>query len=91
MKPVEVRQQLVEALRLDLVGPDHRPLGRLSLGAVCRGQEQSNARLYVGVAAQGRSPKVVMLRVYLTVMAAAQKAYVRAGPKGPRPTRPIPT
>ena len=36
---------------------------------------ESNARLYLGVAAQGRSPKVVMLRVYLTLLAAAQKSY----------------
>lgn len=34
---------------------------------------ESNARLYVGVAAQGRSPKVAMLRVYLALLGAAQK------------------
>ena len=32
---------------------------------------ESNARLYVGVAAQGRSPKVVLLRVYLALLGAA--------------------
>ena len=37
--------------------------------------EESNARLYVGVAAQGRSPKVAMLRVYLALLGAAQKWY----------------
>jgi hypothetical protein len=37
--------------------------------------QESNARKYVGIAAQGRSPKVIMLRVYLTLLAAAQKAY----------------
>ena len=31
--------------------------------------------MYLGVAAQGRSPKVVMLRVYLALLGAAQKAY----------------
>ncbi len=36
-------------------------------------------RLYLGVAAQGRSPKVIMLRVYLALMAAAQKAFVANG------------
>ena len=41
---------------------------------------QSNARLYLGIAAQGRSPKVVMLRTYLALLAAAQKAYA-AGKK----------
>jgi hypothetical protein len=59
-------------------GPDRRD----SFFAEVHTPRQSNARLYVGVAAQGRSPKVVMLRVYLTLLAAAQKAYVKAGPKG---------
>jgi len=59
-------------------GPDRRD----SFFAEVHTPQQSNARLYVGVAAQGRSPKVVMLRVYLTLMAAAQKAYVKIGPKG---------
>src|SRR5438093_1564764 len=36
--------------------------------------------MYVGVAAQGRSPKVVMLRTYLALLAAVQKAYA-AGKK----------
>ena len=36
---------------------------------------KSAARLYVGVAAQGRSPKVVQLRVYLALLSAGQKAY----------------
>jgi len=40
---------------------------------------ESNARLYVGVAAQGRSPKLIMLRTYLALLAAAQKAY-KSGP-----------
>lgn len=36
---------------------------------------ETNARLYVGVAAQGRSPKVAMLRIYLALLGAAQKWY----------------
>jgi hypothetical protein len=36
-------------------------------------------RLYLGVAAQGRSPKVVMLRTYLALMGAAQKAFLANG------------
>lgn len=40
---------------------------------------ESNARLYVGVAAQGRSPKRVMLRTFLALMGAAQKAYEANG------------
>ena len=40
--------------------------------------ERTQPRLYVGVAAQGRSLKVVMLRTYLALMAAAQKAHEEA-------------
>jgi len=36
---------------------------------------ETNARLYVGIAAQGRSPKVAMLRVYLALLGASQKGY----------------
>jgi hypothetical protein len=43
--------------------------------------EESNARLYLGVAAQGRSPKVMLLRVYLAVLAVAAKWYQAAGGK----------
>ena len=42
---------------------------------------KSNARLYLGIAAQGRSPKVVMLRTYLALLAAAQKASSKHGQK----------
>ena len=52
-------------------GPDRRDsffAGSLS--------EESKARLYLGVAAQGRSPKVVLLRTYLALLGAAQKAYL---------------
>jgi Helicase conserved C-terminal domain len=40
-----------------------------------------NARLYVGVAAQGRSLKVVLLRSYLTLLSAAQKIWQAEGGK----------
>jgi Helicase conserved C-terminal domain len=50
-------------------GPNYRD----SFFAKTLTPEQSNARLYVGVAAQGRSPKVAMLRVYLALLGAAQK------------------
>jgi hypothetical protein len=58
-------------------GPDVRD----SFFAETHSTEQSNARLYLGVAAQGRSPKVVMLRVYLALLAAAQKEYTAHGKK----------
>jgi hypothetical protein len=54
-------------------GPDRRT----SFFAEVRPPDASPARLYLGVAAQGRSPKVVMLRVYLALLAAGQKAYDR--------------
>ncbi|HEY9817239.1 MAG TPA: DISARM system helicase DrmA [Candidatus Obscuribacterales bacterium] len=38
-------------------------------------------RLYVGVAAQGRSLKVILLRAYLALLAAAQKQWEEAGGK----------
>ena len=41
----------------------------------------SPGRLYVGVAAQGRSLKVILLRVYLALLAAAQKQWEEAGGK----------
>jgi hypothetical protein len=64
-------------------GPDNRD----SFFAQTLTPEQSNARLYVGIAAQGRSPKVVMLRVYLVLLATAQKWYEKLGKK-PDPTNP---
>ena len=48
-------------------GPDRRD----SFFAWTLPSSESNARLYVGVAAQGRSPKVAMLRVYLALLGAA--------------------
>jgi hypothetical protein len=38
-----------------------------------------NARRYLGIAAQGRSLKVVLLRTYLALLGAAQKAYLTDG------------
>ncbi|QDT21418.1 DISARM system helicase DrmA [Gimesia chilikensis] len=58
-------------------GPDIRD----SFFAETHSTEESNARKYVGVAAQGRSPKVILLRVYMALLGAAQKAYAEAGGK----------
>lgn len=43
--------------------------------------EESHARLYLGIAAQGRSLKVILLRTYLALLGAAQKWYVANGGK----------
>lgn len=58
-------------------GPDRRD----SFFAHTHTTEQSHARLYLGVAAQGRSLKVVLLRVYLALLGAAQKWYEANGGK----------
>ncbi len=59
-------------------GPDRRD----SFFAETLPSTESNARLYVGVAAQGRSPKVAMLRVYLALLGAAMKWHSRLKKKG---------
>jgi hypothetical protein len=58
-------------------GPDRRD----SFFAVTHPAEKGHPRLYLGVAAQGRSLKVVLLRVYLALLAAAQKCWLAAGGK----------
>ena len=64
-------------------GPDRRD----SFFAETVTSKDQNARLYVGIAAQGRSLKVVLLRSYLTLLSAAQKLWEEAGgaknPKNP--------
>jgi len=56
-------------------GPDRRD----SFFARTVPTTEKNARRYLGVAAQGRSLKVVLLRTYLALLAAAQKLYGEAG------------
>ncbi|MEX1263843.1 MAG: DISARM system helicase DrmA [Actinomycetota bacterium] len=56
-------------------GPDRRD----SFFAVIKRSSEVPARLYVGVAAQGRNPKVVMRKTYLALMGAAEKLYREAG------------
>ena len=56
-------------------GPDRRD----SFFARVVPSSEKNARQYLGIAAQGRNPKVVMRRVYLALMAAAEHAYREAG------------
>ena len=62
-------------------GPDRRN----SFFAHTHSTDVSNARLYMGVAAQGRSPKVVMLRVYLVLLATAQRWYAGHDKKSGQP------
>ena len=64
-------------------GPDRRD----SFFARTAPANERNARQYLGIAAQGRSQKVILLRAYLALMAAAQRAWQDAGgaknPKNP--------
>jgi hypothetical protein len=55
--------------------PPPGPNVRDSFFAITKTTEEANARLYLGVAAQGRSLKVTLLRTYLALLSAAQKLY----------------
>lgn len=57
-------------------GPDRRD----SFFAKTLPSSQSNARLYVGITAQGRSLKVAMLRTYLALLGTGQKLYPQLQP-----------
>jgi hypothetical protein len=59
-------------------GPDRRD----SFFARTMRVSESPAREYAGIAAQGRSPKVVMLRVYMALLGASQKYFDRLKVKG---------
>ncbi len=56
-------------------GPDRRD----SFFARTVSATEVPARLYLGIAAQGRNPKVVMRRAWLALMGAAERAYRDAG------------
>jgi hypothetical protein len=64
-------------------GPNRRD----SYFAITVPKEKTPGRLYAGVAAQGRSPKVIFLRTYLALLGASQKAFLANGglnnPKNP--------
>ena len=61
------------------VFPPPGPTRRDSFFARTVPASKAPARLYLGIAAQGRNPKVVMRRVVLALMGAAEKAYWEAG------------
>jgi hypothetical protein len=56
-------------------GPDRRD----SFFAHTQPSTESPARSYVGISAPGRSPKVLLLRAYLALLGAAQKAWEADG------------
>ncbi|TSA02114.1 MAG: helicase, partial [Nitrospiraceae bacterium] len=56
-------------------GPDRRD----SFFARTVPSSETAARLYLGIAAQGRNPKVIMRKVWLALMGAAERSYRDAG------------
>lgn len=76
-------QALFARTRVDVFpppGPDRRD----SFFARSVPPEVSPARLYVGLAAPGRSPKVMLLRSYLALLGAGQRLREQAAREGPR-------
>ncbi|MEQ8763218.1 MAG: DISARM system helicase DrmA [Planctomycetota bacterium] len=59
--------------------PPPGPSRRDSFFAQTRPSREKPARQYVGVAAQGKNPKVALRRTWLALMGAAQKAFLEAG------------
>lgn len=62
-----------------------------SFFAITVPSSQDPARLYMGVAAQGRGPKLVFLRALTTLVSIAQAEYEAAGPAVPNPADPYMT
>ena len=56
-------------------GPDRRD----AFFARTQPLQETSGRLYLGIAATGRSPKLVMRKVWLALMGAAQRAFREAG------------
>ena len=71
--------QALFARSLTQVFPPPGPNRRDSFFAQTKLASQVPARLYLGIAAQGRSPKVMMRKVLLALMAAAERCYRDAG------------
>jgi hypothetical protein len=81
VRRAERQIQALFARRVVDIFPPPGPDRRASFFARVHKPAESHPRLYVGVAAQGRNPKVILLRTYLALLGAAQKAYDAAGGK----------
>ncbi len=82
--PATVRraQDQIQALfarPLTQVFPPPGPNRRDSFFARTIPSSETAARLYLGIAAQGRNPKVIMRKAWLALMGAAERAYRDAG------------
>ncbi len=71
--------QALFARSLTQVFPPPGPDRRDSFFAKTVPTSEKAARLYLGVAAQGRNPKVIMRKAWLALMGAAERAYRDAG------------
>lgn len=71
--------QALFARPLTAVFPPPGPDVRHTFFVETKKPEDSPARLYLGVAAQGRNPKVLLQRTWRALMGAAERAYREAG------------
>src|SRR5258708_13690337 len=71
--------QALFARSLSQIFPPHGQDRRDSFFARVVPSSETAARLYLGIAAQGRNPKVIMRKVWLALMGAAQRSYRDAG------------
>ncbi len=71
--------QSLFARSLTQVFPPPGPERRDSFFAKTVPSSETAARLYLGIAAQGRNPKVIMRKVWLALMGAAERSYRDAG------------
>lgn len=75
-------QDQIQALfgrALTQIFPPQGPNRKDSFFAITEPSSKTPARLYLGVAAQGRNPKVVLSKTWLALMGAAELAYRDAG------------
>ena len=87
-------QRQIQALfgRKDVdIFPPISPDRKNSFFAESLSSTRDTARVYLGVAALGRNPKLILLRVYLALMAAAQKAWKQGPPDATNPADPYMT
>ena len=71
--------QALFARSITQVFPPPGPTRQDSFFAEIVPSSKTPARLYVGVAAQGRNPKIIMRKVWLALMGAAERSYRNAG------------
>jgi hypothetical protein len=76
--------QALFARPITQVFPPPGPSRRDSFFARTVPSSEAAARLYLGVAAQGRNPKVMMRKVWLALMGSAQRAFMDGGYKNPK-------